>query len=45
MDADFYCQILDDYSVPYIQKEYQHHHRFMRNIHLDGHKHFSVIGV
>ena len=31
MAADFYSQILDDYLVPYIQKEYPHHHRFMQD--------------
>ena len=36
MDADFYCQILDDYLVPYI---HLHHHRFMQD---NDPKHISM---
>ena len=31
MDADLYCQILDEYLVPFIQTVYPHHHRFMQD--------------
>ena len=31
MDAEFYCEILDDYLVPFIHTVYPHNHRFMQN--------------
>ena len=31
MDAKFYCQILDDYLVPFIRSVYPQSHRFMQD--------------
>ena len=31
MDAEFYCQILDEFLVPFIRTVYPHHHRFMQD--------------
>ena len=31
MDAEFYCQILDEHLVPFIQTAYPHNHRFMQD--------------
>ena len=31
MEAELYCQILDDHLVPFIQSMYPHHHRFMQD--------------
>ena len=31
MDAELYCQILDEYLVPFIQTTYPHSHRFMQD--------------
>ena len=49
MDAELYCQILDEYLVPFIRTTYPHRHRFMRtmtqNILLVKHKLSSVIGA
>lgn len=31
MDAEFYCKILDEFLVPFIQNVYPHNHRFMQH--------------
>ena len=31
MDAEQYCQILQEYLVPFIQTVYPHNHRFMQD--------------
>ena len=49
MDAELYCQIIDEYLVPFIQTVYSQNHRFMQdndpNILHDGHKHSLEIGI
>ena len=31
MDAELYCQILEEYLVPFIQSVYPHNHRLMQD--------------